>query len=179
MKVLNVIYEVMPTVKQVTCKQDYDKVQLFLYNVHGFILPPWDELDIQFKGNMVVFIENWVCKVRVLQGKKIYELTYKFSPGFISDKGSVPKLLRSIVDNDDPQFLVAFYIHDANYKCHFLNRDQSDDLLRAMGKFAGAGIFKRNAVYQSVNLFGGSAYKSGIKSINEQRKYVTYAILKG
>lgn len=175
MQVTYVAYDITPTVKQITHKADYDKVQLLVYNLHGLVLEPYDELDIQYKDSMVVFMEPWKVKIGLIHNKKQYCVSYEFDPGFISDKGSVPKYLRSIVDNDDGDFLMSFYIHDANYKCHFMTRGESDDLLREMAKYYGAGIIRRNAVYQAVNWFGKSAYNSGIKAIEKQRKFVKYS----
>jgi hypothetical protein len=170
MKVLDVRYEVTPTVKQVTCKADYDKVQKYVYDTRGVIITPWDELDIQHKGNIVVFLDPWECEVELLENNKRKILKYNTSVGFISDKGSVPTKLRSIVDNDDPQFLIGFYIHDINYDCHYASRSNADQLLRAMGEYRGAGLYKRNKVYWALKIAGAKAYRDGKKNLNRAKK---------
>jgi len=174
MEILDVRYDQMPSIKQVTCKGDYDKVQKFLYEKDGILITPWSDLDIQQKGNIVVFIEDWICKIEILEkGKrKIYK--YSFQAGFVCDKGSIPPKLRSFVDNDDPQLLVGFYVHDSNYACHFLPRLESDELLRDMGDFRGASWWKKFKVYRVLRIAGGSAYESEETGINVQKKWVSF-----
>jgi hypothetical protein len=176
MKVLCVSYEVTPTVKQVTCKSDYDQVQSYLYKKTNkeVLLPNWDSLDIMHKGNIVVFLEKWECEIDLYINKKKITRKYTALPGFISDKGSVPEKLRSMVDNDDPDFLMGFYIHDMNYACHYMSRSDSDSLLREMGKYHGAGWYKRNKVYWAVKIAGRSAYKKERMKIEKEKRYSDY-----
>lgn len=176
MKVLSVNYDITPSYKPVTCKGDYDKVQAHIYNLTkgNVILEPWDDLEIQHKGNIVVFTEPWHCEIEVLIHGKKYILKYDFEIGFISDKGSVPGWARSYIDNDDPLFLIAFFIHDGNYSCHWLSRSFSDQLLRDMGGYRGARIGKRNIVYRIVWIAGKSAYKRERIKINREREFCKF-----
>lgn len=48
-----------------------------------------------------------------LQGTGI--IRYRFKKGYVTDLASVPKKLRSIVDNDDPALIIAALCHDAGY----------------------------------------------------------------
>lgn len=177
MKILDVRYDCMPSIKQVTCKSDYSQVQKFIYDkTNGEVqITPWSDLDIQQKGNIVVFIEPWECEIEIYKnGKKVVH-KFEFQTGFVCDKGSIPPKLRSFVDNDDPQFLVGFYVHDANYTCHFFNRLHSDELLRDMGGYRGAGWWKKFKVYRTLRIFGSDAYKSAEVGIRKQKQWVKYS----
>jgi len=178
MKILDVRYDQMPSIKQVTQKSDYDKVQKFIYEKEGKVITPWGMLDIQQKGNIIVFVEDWSCEVDVYKNGKRVTYKYDFECGFISDKGSIPPKLRSFVDNDDPDFLVGFYIHDANYACHFFDRSNSDKLLRGMGKYHGSGSYKAGKVYWAVWFAGADAYESDDIGILKQKKWVKFKEVK-
>lgn len=184
MQVLSIDYETTPTYKPVTCKADYSMVQRDIYEAHGVLILPWDTLDIQHKGNIIVFTERWECTVTFMYKGAKYYYTYVFEPGFICDKGSVPGWARSYVDNDCPEFLIAFIIHDANYACHFVgvNRLMSDSLLRYMGRYGAnkpedsikpsASAVKAWSVYRAVRIGGGSAWKKDRQALIEERKFV-------
>lgn len=179
MKVMYTKYESLPEYSPVGNKGDYSKIQAQLFKSKGLILPAWEELDIRNKGNLVVFTgEPWEILVGVQDGKEIYNLKYTMETGFYSDTGSIPPILRSIVDNDDPDFLIGFFLHDANYKYRFLSREKADELLRAMAEKNGAGIFARNAVYYTVRALAASSYS---KKANEDKlaKCLKYKYKKG
>jgi hypothetical protein len=67
---------------------------------------------------------------------KMYVLSYLYKIGFISDKGSIPKRGRSVVDNDGPAWLIPFFMHDAGYDSHDLkSRNFTDQILRLTGRY--------------------------------------------
>lgn len=175
MTIIDIRYTTTPTLKQVTCKADYDKVQKYVYDHKKILIPPWSLLDIMQKGNIVVFIEPWECEIEILESDRRKILKYRAEVGFISDKGSVPPYLRSFVDNDDPQFLIPYYIHDINYACHYMSRGDSDKLLRDMGKYNGAGIYKSSKVYYAVYFGGSNAYKKSDRELQNERKYSNFS----
>jgi len=65
-------------------------------------------------------------------------IQYRFYPGFITDLASVPKFVRSLIDNDDLDLLAAALIHDANFSCHFLTFRETNALFRSMVASRGA-----------------------------------------
>jgi len=185
MKVISISYNITPTYKPVTCEADYAMVQRGLYNLRDVLIRPWSDLDIQHRGNIVVFTEEWKVTVTFLYKKKKYKFKYVFSPGFICDKGSIPKIARSYVDNDCPEFLFGFFVHDANYACHFpgVDRDMSDQLLRYMGRYGAenkgdtikpkAGAIKAFAVYRAVWIAGAGAWEKERQTLAIERQFVS------
>lgn len=96
------------------------------------------------------------------------EYRYNFSEGFETNFRSGGIAVDSFIDQigDKLETQLAWLCHDAAYTpCaslgmkHPIGRKEADELLRAMLRFAGMSSFKASAVYNSVRLFGGSAYK--------------------
>jgi hypothetical protein len=171
--VLEINYESTPTYKPVTCKADYDKVQRHIYRITDseVLIPEWKTLDIQHKGNIVVFTEPWWCEVTVLINGKKYILRYDCEIGFISDKGSVPKKARSFIDNDAPEWLIPFFLHDIGFDTHDLgSRNLTDQILKYTGMYGAiretdtakprASYAAAQAVYIALYLFGRGAWKN-------------------
>jgi len=76
-------------------------------------MPTWDEmLDDEGAGDFRILlspIEIWI-------ETKYAHIIYRFERGFIWDLASVPKRLRSIVDNDDAALMDAAICHDYNFE---------------------------------------------------------------
>lgn len=96
------------------------------------------------------------------------EYRYNICNGFVTNFRSGGLLVDSFVDQigDSLPVQLSWLCHDAGYTpCaslgnkHPLGRKEADELLRAMLRFAGMSSFKASCVYNSVRLFGGSAYK--------------------
>lgn len=64
-------------------------------------------------------------------------LYYHFKVGYMTDLASVPKKLRSIVDNDSEELMLPALVHDANFGCHYFSFGQSNDIFRNMIRKAG------------------------------------------
>ena len=194
MKVIDIRYNNTPSYKPVTCKADYDKVQQYIYDktkdsLDPVILPKWDELNIQHRGNIIVFTEAWECVIEVLIGDDKYIIKYRAEIGFICDKGSVPKFLRSYIDNDSPKWLIAFIIHDMNYACHHLDsRKDCDKLLKAMGLWGAenksdtvkpkARIGEAQMVYWALTIGGKKAWKTSRMSIEQEKKFSSCKLMR-
>lgn len=95
------------------------------------------------------------------------EYRYNICDGFVTNFRSGGILVDSFVDQigDSLAVQLSWLCHDAAYTpCaslgnrHPLGRKEADELLRAMLRFAGMSSFKASCVYNSVRLFGGSAY---------------------
>lgn len=95
------------------------------------------------------------------------EYRYNICNGFITNFRSGGLFVDGFVDQIGKTLPVqlSWLCHDAAYTpCaslgnrHPLGRKEADELLRAMLRFAGMSSFKASAVYNSVRLFGGSAY---------------------
>lgn len=105
---------------------------------------------------------------------------------FISDFGSVPPIVKGIIDDDDPSLLYPSIIHDYLYyysgtvfvKCGedqkielHLNRKECDDILAEAMKAVFSPAWKRLAVYKAVRLGGWLPWKNDIKKrlLEEQK----------
>jgi len=104
----------------------------------------------------------------VIVSTSVGEYRYNFSEGFETNFRSGGLFVDRFVDQigDTLQTQLSWLCHDAAYTpckalgmSHPLGRKDADELLRAMLRYAGISSFKASCVYNSVRLFGGSAYK--------------------
>lgn len=76
--------------------------------------------------------------------------------GFKTNFGSIPALLKGIIDDDDPRFLEDFVLHDFNYTEAKLTRVQCDEMLR--DAIAKKDKVLALLVFEAVRIGGGSHY---------------------
>ena len=92
---------------------------------------------------------------------------FSFDAGFVTNFRSGGIMIDRIIDQiGDTLQQAAYLCHDAAYTpCaalkmnHPISRKLADELLRAVLVHAGMGRFKASLVYNSVRLFGKSAYE--------------------
>lgn len=107
---------------------------------------------------------------------------YAIDNGFVTNFRSGGKLVDTFIDQIGSIYCqLAYLIHDANYtpclslkKEHPLSRKASDELLKAMLVFGGMSKLKSSLVYNSVRLFGGSAYDEDDELTEENSKRFTF-----
>jgi len=83
---------------------------------------------------------------------------------FITDFASVPSFARCVVDNDDPDILIASVFHDLLYFKGFYHRGyrtrkQCDQLLYDLCIYAGMSQWKASAVFWSVRIGGSDRFR--------------------
>ena len=91
---------------------------------------------------------------------------FRFFKGFVTNFRSGGVLVDSFIDQvGDEKKSLVYLVHDAIYTpCaaldfeHPVSRLLGDQFLRAGLRWAGMGSFKASCVYNSVRLFGASAY---------------------
>ena len=88
--------------------------------------------------------------------------------GMVTDFGSVPRMTKAIVDDDDPRFLRGFLIHDFLYwragnlgDGRLLTRIDADDVLCECARSDGAPAFKIFVVRAAVRIGGAAAWAKG------------------
>lgn len=70
--------------------------------------------------------------------------------GFITDKGSIPRMFRNIVAHDDREMMMAYLVHDAACETNDMMRFNTDGLLYEVGTELGASWVKKNLIYTAV-----------------------------
>lgn len=79
--------------------------------------------------------------------------------GFVTDGGSIPRLLWRVIGPPiDAQTIAAFIRHDWNYQTGRVKRKQADQQLYADLRAAGVSRVRAYAIYAGVRAFGGSHY---------------------
>ena len=78
--------------------------------------------------------------------------------GFVTDFASIPQGLWSVGLSPHGQYSRAAVIHDYLYWAQGCTREQSDRLLVIAMKESGVGRFDEVAIYQGVNVGGGSSW---------------------
>lgn len=95
--------------------------------------------------------------------------------GFIFDGASVPRVAWRVIGHPlDHEFIRSALPHDALFAAQLLPKEQADDVFAGvMIDVDNIGWFKRNTMYSSVKVGGGSAWRSHTpKSIANARNYV-------
>lgn len=129
-------------------------------------------------GNELKSIAVFPCGNRYYKASYYFKLSvytddgkvyiYEFYPNFELNYRSGCLIVDVFIDQigSSLEEQAAYWAHDAAYTpCaslggkHPIGRKEADELLRAMLRFAGMSSFKASCVYNSVRLFGGSAYK--------------------
>jgi hypothetical protein len=122
-------------------------------------------------------------KVRFVFERQTY--VFEIDAGFVFDGASIPQMFWGAVGSPwDANILVAALVHDACYSAHpissvgeFIHRSTADEILRTLCKYLGMGVFKREIVYRSVDLFGEQAWHKKTPYLPEiARKVVRFSI---
>ena len=115
------------------------------------------------------------CILRTIEKTKtyrIYEDFYAFTKkdgiirvpmGFITDLGTIPEVLQSLVQNNAPYIREATILHDWLYsnKSNFLNisKSKADSLLIEGMEYLGANDIQCLSVWSAVSVFGYNHWK--------------------
>lgn len=121
------------------------------------------------------------CK---LANNSIRILKYDFKPNFITNFRSGGILVDGFVDQLGTELeQICWLIHDSNYTiCSFLKdkhpltKNEADNLLYNMLLFAGLNKFKDKVIFESVQLFGKSAYYKSDNLTDSNKKLFTFNI---
>lgn len=110
------------------------------------------------------------------------DFVFSFDAGFVTNFRSGGILIDRIIDQIGDLWQQAAYLcHDGAYTpCaalkmeHPVSRKLADELLRAVLVHAGMSKFKASLVYNSVRLFGKSAYEDDDKLTETNSKLFTF-----
>lgn len=170
------ISEKKPKILKITRRGELESIRVEPYRYanqfvkwraqHGFDLPSFDELEKIGKPKELRILSRMVSLRLYLSGDVWVQ--WRFSPGFIWDLASVPKIARGLVGNDDIELQEAALIHDANYSGHSLGSDTrgldiTNWLFYQHMKFRGAR-FRAWLAYIAVNgVIGRSRFQHAPK----------------
>lgn len=130
------------------------------FSSKGVAIPKLSEMG---KGNVTWYIlttDFTVIIDHVLYGK----IEIDSFVGSQTDWGSVPRMARSFVDNDDPQLLMAFWIHDKLFQTQFFGIDKkawqsSNELFEDCMRYYKVSQWKRDIIVDGVSSgLGWNAY---------------------
>lgn len=120
-------------------------------------------LKVTPMGNRLYKVtDTFTCRIVTDEGAFVF----RFLPGFVTNFRSGGVAVDCFVDQiGDEKKALCYLVHDAMYTpCmalvyeHPVSRKLADTLLRESLKYSGMGSFKASVVYNSVRLFGESAY---------------------
>ena len=86
----------------------------------------------------------WLVRepLKIIVETKTTRTSYLFGPPYLTDLASVPKSLRSAIDNDDLRLIAPALVHDYNFATHAKSFRNSNALFRQMIRAMGASGFK-------------------------------------
>lgn len=153
---------------------------------------------MEVKAITILSADGSIAEIRVVPlGNRLYRIcddinisiytdkgTFRFffKAGFVTNFRSGGILIDRIIDQIGDLWQQAAYLcHDAAYTpCaalkmeHPVSRKLADELLRAVLVHAGMSKFKASLVYNSVRLFGKSAYEDDDKLTETNSKLFTF-----
>jgi hypothetical protein len=92
---------------------DYSKTKRDMLDDYGIVIPSAKELDLWHEDDLRMLLNQVMIHVHHKSGEV---WVYTFRKGWIFDTASVPKFMRSLIDNDERRLLVPAMIHDANFR---------------------------------------------------------------
>lgn len=104
----------------------------------------------------------WVLPslLQILVSTKDMQTSYLFWPGHITDLASVPKFLRSLVDNDGLRIIAAALVHDYNFATQEMGFRASNRLFYKMIRAIGGSWWLATKAWLGVSgLIGYYFYK--------------------
>jgi hypothetical protein len=174
--------------KTIVCAGNRDTRQLTLQNYHstkdefaeeGITIPTMEQLEFDSDAVWHVLLskEYTIQLLCELNGKHMW-YSYKFKRGFVWDLASIPKIARSIVDNDDPAIIDASMVHDSNFTCHFVGFRPANELFMDMFRMNGGNKVETFLAWLAVaSPFGRLAYKKRtVKRAMWQQSFVDFSI---
>jgi len=120
----------------------------------NFVLPTWRELKDTTWGFDDLRIQITPLEYLVYTNLGVFKFKYK--PGYITDLASVPKFVRSFIDNDDKRLVRPSMMHDPLFVLHTVPFDMTNSLFRAATIFENKNKkFLANMVWLAVSSFVG------------------------
>lgn len=110
--------------------------------------------------------------LKVIVETKKKRTSYLFGPPYVTDLASVPKFLRSAVDNDDIRLIAPALVHDYHFATHAKTFKEANKLFRQMIRGVGGGRFKAFICWLAVS-------SSAAKRCYKDKSYEMSEFIKG
>jgi hypothetical protein len=104
------------------------------------------------------------CLVFVSDRKSNKPKVFMVPSGFVTDFATIPRIFKSIIDDNDKHIRDAAVLHDFLYSTQSrahqnISRKEADKVLIDAMKSLGAPWWKRALIYSAVRVGGGSYFK--------------------
>lgn len=153
-------------------REDYAATRKQFKDEFAILLPNLKDTPFANSSDVRVLLNDITIKVTTDDGVRYYH----FKKGFITDLASVPKILRSLVDNDDEVMLLAALVHDANFRWHFLSSfKRANDMFRQMIAIEDDSWWLAFKAWVGVNTSAGKKAYYGKKELDKKFQRVSYS----
>ena len=96
------------------------------------MLPSWTQLGkFGKRSDLRLLLSDIIVDIQFNSHSKP-DFQYRFGRGYITDLASVPGAIRSFVDNDDIDIILAALVHDRNFSTHPITFNQTNELFYKM-----------------------------------------------
>ena len=109
-------------------------------------------VSLQQDGKSAILVKE--IKVKLRNGYRII-----VPAGFKTDFASVPRIFWSVISPIGKGYTSAAIVHDYLYSTHQVTKKEADNIFLWLMQRDGVSYLKRYAMYWSVRLFGGKAWK--------------------
>jgi len=111
-------------------------------------LPTWSELQKLGEPRDLRVLTKEMVVTTTRSNSRFTQI--KFKVGFITDLASVPRIFRSVVDNDETRMIEAVLFHDYGFTTHYISFKEVNKLFLNMLRYAKCNRFRRMVAYIAV-----------------------------
>lgn len=154
---------------------DYSKTRRDMLDKYAIKLPTEEALDLWHEDDLRMLLEPVMIVIYHSSGEV---WIYTFRTGWMYDTGSVPKVMRSVVDNDERRLMVPTMVHDANFRGHWLRFGATNKLFRKMMIWFKYPRFRAGLAWFAVSSFVGAIKFKRFKDkkkVGAYRKFVSFS----
>lgn len=143
----------------------YTKIKRDIHTGYGIEIP--SKVDMELDKNVLWYVSVACFSVHVVYDS--FEYKFSFSQGFMTDNGSIPHFLQSIITNNNPMALIGFFCHDLLYQTKHFGENKkawrkSNQIMKDILSWYGLNPVTNQLIKSAVDTpVGWSNYKKRFK----------------
>ncbi|MCP4339647.1 MAG: hypothetical protein GY799_12335 [Desulfobulbaceae bacterium] len=155
MNIKNIILNMPPPIIPVI-PQHYSLYRSYMKDFCKTELQPYDTVGFNKSYRMNIAIAPFTIWV-VWANDFVWR--FDFYEGFWTDDASIPQILRSLIDNNDPRITIPSWLHDLGHQTRDLDKifgegvgfDQINELMKEACLWYGMGKFYANRIFDAIS----------------------------
>lgn len=150
----------------------YGEQDEVFFNTHDYHLPEYEQLQLFGEPTELELLLRRLLLTITFADSCFIQ--YEMRPGFIFDKGSVPRAFRSLVDNDELPIVLGAFPHDINFSAHYLSFAETNSLFYRMLRYYKMNRFRAAISWLAVSSHTGhKRWNANLARGNWTRQHVS------